>query len=278
MKAITEAMLRNELRASEPAVYYVEEGKLLSPAAREYLQQRKIKIALAKEAKLEIPANSEPKDSEKITKSTKEVNKLEGTLKGSVRAADSFNEADYKFIDYETGAYYTKKPEHMTHIHSNVLVPKNHKRIVFRGKLDSLQSNIVLNQATLAEKDGNQKLIDHLSEILGILREIMRCDVLDIEFKNEYILGLNHDELREHSHNPMKYYNIKQMLLPDYTMGKTYAILNQIRSSIRETEVAASEAYREGTKYNRGDIIEELNRLSSALHIMMCMYLAGLYR
>lgn len=266
MKAITEAMLRDELRASEPAVYYVEEGKLLSPAAREYLQQRKIKIARANEAKSGITANNEPKGSEKISKSTMEPEKIAETI-----------EPDHKYIDYETGAYYTKKPEHMTHLHDNVLVPKNHPRILFRGKLDSLQSLIVLHQATLAEKEGNNMLIDHLSEILGILREIMRCDVLDIEFKNECIIGLNHDELRERSHNPMKYYNIKQMILPDYTMGKTYAILNQIRSAIRETEVAASEAYRVGIKYNREDIIEELNRLSSTLHIMMCMYLAGLY-
>ena len=46
---------------------------------------------------------------------------------------------------------------------------------------------------------------------------------------------------------------------------------------IRETEVAGSIAFREGMKCTRSDIIEELNRLSSAVHIMMCMYLAGDY-
>ena len=44
MKVITEAILRLELKATEPEVYYIPEGKILSPAAREYLQQRKIKI------------------------------------------------------------------------------------------------------------------------------------------------------------------------------------------------------------------------------------------
>ena len=33
-----------------------------------------------------------------------------------------------------------------------------------------------------------------------------------------------------------------------------------------------------GAKYTRGDIIEELNRMSSAMHIMMCRYLAGQYQ
>lgn len=252
LKVITEAVLRAELRASDPAIYYIEEGKLLSPAAREYLQQRKIKIANASEAKLESPARIEPERSE---------SKIEQT-----------NDSMCRFIDYETGAYYQEKPEHMTHLYGNILVVKNHPRIVFRGKLDSLQSLIVLDQVVLSEKMENQKIIKDLSEILGILREIMRCDVLDIALKNDYIIGLSHAELRERSHNPMKYYKIKEMVLPNYTMGLTYVLLNQLRSSIRETEVAASEAFRIGTKYTRSDIIEELNRLSSALHIMMCMY------
>ena len=110
------------------------------------------------------------------------------------------------------------------------------------------------------------------------LREMMRCDVLDEEMHTYKIIGLTHAELREHSHNPMKYYNIKQMVLPDYSMGLEYAILNQIRTQIRETEVAACMAFHEGKKYVRTDIIEELNRLSSALHIMMCKHLAGEYR
>lgn len=45
MKAITEDYLRLELRNTQPEIYYIPTGKLLTPAAREYLQQRKIKIA-----------------------------------------------------------------------------------------------------------------------------------------------------------------------------------------------------------------------------------------
>ena len=55
-------------------------------------------------------------------------------------------------------------------------------------------------------------------------------------------------------------------------------VLNQLRAAVRETEVAATEAFRVGNKYTRKDSSEELNRLSSAIHIMMCMYLAGQYR
>ena len=44
MKVITEAILRDELRASVPETYTVPEGKILSPAARAFLQPNKVKI------------------------------------------------------------------------------------------------------------------------------------------------------------------------------------------------------------------------------------------
>lgn len=256
MKVITEAILRDELRATNPECFYIPEGKILSPAAREYLQQRKIKISKERPPEPKIVATEVP-PMPSVT----------------VQAAEAPRP---KFVDYETGAFYMEKPEHMTHLHGNVLVPKNHPRILFRGKLDSLQALIVLDQTMIAD-GGNQKLVDDLGGILGVLREMMRCDVLDEPFYNDYIIGLSHAELRERSHNPMKYFNVQPMILPDYTMGREYAILNQLRAAVRETEVAASTAFRDGLKCTRKDIIEELNRLSSAVHIMMCMYLAGQY-
>lgn len=255
VKAITEEMLRLELRSAQPDTYYIPEGKILTPAAREYLQQRKIKIG--KEGQAKVVATEVPP-----------MPQIE------MRAPEG---PKPKFVDYETGAYYMEKPEHMTHLYGNVLVVKHHPRILFRGKLDSLQALIVMAQVQIAE-GGKQKLVDDLGNVLDILREMMRCDVLDEAFRNETIIGLTHAELRERSHDPKKFYGIQQMVLPDYTMGKDYALLNQIRTCVRETEVAAAQAFREGTKCTRGDIIEELNRLSSAMHIMMCMYLAGQYR
>lgn len=254
MKVITEAILRNELRNSEPEYYCIPEGKILSPAAREYLQQRKIKIT----KELPKPENSE--------------------AEGAATKAPPPAEQKARYVDFETGAFYFEKPEQMTQLHGNFLVNKDHPRILFRGKLDSLQSLIVLNQAIISEKTKSRRLIDDLSGILAILREMMRCDVLDEEFKNDTILGLTHAQLRERSHDPMKFYSIKQMLLPDYSMGIEYALLNQIRTAVRETEVAAVGAFRTGAKFIRPDIIQELNRLSSAMHIMMCMYLAGEYK
>lgn len=258
MKAITEDALRIQLRNTQPEVFCIPEGKILTPAAREYLQQRKIKIAREGEA----AGKTEPRMVDTPVPPQPEI---------TIAAPKP------KYVDYETGAYYMEKPEHMTQLFGNQLVAKNHPRILFRGKLDSLQAIVVLDQALMAGQSGAQLLAD-LDDVLKSLREIMRCDVLDEPFRKETIIGLTHAELREHSHNPMKFYKIKQMVLPDYTMGRDYALLNQLRTAIRETEVAAAQAFHDGPKYIRGDIIEELNRLSSALHIMMCKYLAGDYK
>lgn len=233
MNVITEALLKDEMKNGRPDIYYVPEGSLLSPSARDYLNQNKIQIEA-----------------------------------GAPKA---------NYTDYATGAFYDKKPEHMTHIVGNILVPKNHKRIYFRGKLDSLQAMIIRNQTFIAKNSNRVSLLKDLEDILMILQTIMRCDVLDEPFTIKRIIGLTHEELREQSHNPMKFYNIKQMIMPHYTMGEEYAILNQIRTAIRECEISAVDAYQEGYRYTHEEILEEFNRLSSALHIMMCRYLAGNY-
>lgn len=254
MKVITEAILRDELRASAPETYYIPEGKILSPAAREYLQQRKIKIAKGQGAVQAAQEAGRGPSPEKAVPETP------------------------KFVDYETGAFYMEKPEHMTHLHDNVLVRKSHPRIIFRGKLDSLQASVVHAQSVIHKSGGGQKIIDDLSDILGVLRKIMRCDVLDEEYSDGRIIGLTHAELRERSHDPMKFFQIRQMLLPDYGMGETYALLNLLRASARETEIAAVQGFTSGSRTGRSDIIQGLNRVSSALHIMMCRHLAGEYR
>ena len=259
MKAITEDFLRVELRNTQPEVYYIPEGKILTPAAREYLQQRKSKVAAGGHA-----GGSRPRG-------------RPGRPAGPSRRDVRPEPPKPKYVDYETGAYYMEKPEHMTQLFGNVLVAKDHPRIHFRGKLDSLQALVVLDQVQIAE-GGCQKLVDDLGNILGRSPgdDALRRAGRGVQERDHH--WSHPRELRERSHNPQKFFGVQYMQLPDYTMGRDYALLNQLRAAVRETEVAATEAFRVGNKYTRKDIIEELNRLSSAIHIMMCMYLAGQYR
>ncbi|MDO5562643.1 MAG: ATP-binding protein [Synergistaceae bacterium] len=272
MKVITEAILRDLLRGQEPESYEVPKGKILSPAAREYLQQRKVKIIWGIEGrKYPVIHDDEDKPAPR---------REESSPAQEAPPAPAASSAPM-YIDYESGAFYAEKPEHMTQLHRNELVAKDHPRIYFRGRLDSSQALVVLAQVTIKDEDGanSAKLMVDLGDILATLREIMRCDVLDQPFRQDKVIGYSLEELRDRSHNPMKYFSVKQMVLPDYSLGKTYALLNQLRTDIRETEVAATRAFRLSRNvYDRKDIIEALNRLSSAVHIMMCKYLAEEYK
>lgn len=283
MRAITEDVLRYELRSSQPEVYVIPKGKILTPAAREYLQQRKIRVEQEGGYSYTHQLKAPVRKAEDTPENTAEKQQSsENTAKVVATEVPKPEEVQIpvpkpKYIDYETNAFYYEKPEHMTQLFGNKLVCKDHPRILFRGKLDALQADVVLAQAMIQAAGGSQKLLEDLNDLLRSLREMMRSDVMDDELKCDTIIGLTHAELREQSHNPMKFYSIKQMVLPDYTMGTEYAWLNKLRTAVRETEVAACQAFRVGKTYSRSDIIEELNRLSSACHIMMCRHLAGLY-
>jgi len=160
----------------------------------------------------------------------------------------------------------SEKPEHMTHLRGDTLVPKSHPIIFLRGKLDSLGAQIVLIQCDLADMGADPALLADLQEILEILGEIMRAEVKEDALARDSVLGLTWAEIRAQSHAPQKYFGVRALTPPDRSLGRTYALLNALRAAIRETELAAVKAF--DTK--RPDLTLALNRLSSAVYILMC--------
>jgi len=161
------------------------------------------------------------------------------------------------------GGFLREKPEHYTHLHGDVLVPKTHPRILFRGKLDTLQSELILGQLELPEE------AQRLGEILDLSRQLIRCDVLEEPVKREKLCGLTDQELRHRSHFPQEVYG-KPHFMPQTADGITVARLNRLRCQVREAELAAAAAFtdRDGSVI-RTDILQALNRMSSMLYIMM---------
>ena len=161
------------------------------------------------------------------------------------------------------GGYAEEKPEHMTHLHGDVLVPKNHPRIVFRGKMDTLESELILCQ--LADKT----LEGPVGEILGLARQIIRCEVLEEPLKWDTLCGLTEAEQRKRSHFPQEYYG-QPHFMPSFTDGLTIARLNRARCAAREAELASVDAFsdRDGN-LTRQDIPLALNRMSSMLYLLM---------
>ncbi|MBQ7039581.1 MAG: cobalamin adenosyltransferase [Clostridia bacterium] len=188
-------------------------------------------------------------------------------------------------IEVEIGAKFdtvfgfslSKKPEQMTHLHEGFLVPKNHPRIVFRGRLDSLESEIILVQVE-AKEMGMTALCDDLEEIIRLIRKIIQCEVKDLPLGDFTLQGLDDKALREHSHHPSKYYGMHHFL-PTYKHGKIVACLNRLRTLTRETEIFAFSAFEDEfhNVSHRTDIIMALNRLSSLFFVMMFKVLTDKY-
>ena len=161
------------------------------------------------------------------------------------------------------GAVLTEKPEHMTHLNGDVLVSKTHPRIRFRGKLDTLEAELILCQITSVE------LAPMLGEILELSRRIIRSDVLEQPLKEEKICGMTPEELRKRSHFPQEFYG-QPHFAPSAADGLVIARLNRARCAAREAELAAVEAFsdREGNP-TRTDILQAMNRISSAIYLLM---------
>ena len=94
------------------------------------------------------------------------------------------------------GAAFAEKPEHMTHLRGNILVPKTHPRIAFRGMIDALEAEILLCQSTAAQEK-HTELVRALQEILDFVRSLIRADVLGEPVAEVKLCGLDAQALRE---------------------------------------------------------------------------------
>lgn len=161
------------------------------------------------------------------------------------------------------GGWTEEKPEHFTHLNGDVLVPKNHRRIRFRGKLDTLEAELLLCQHRCPETAGE------VGEILSYVRLLLRREVLEEPIPEEKLLGLTEAELRRHSHFPQEYYG-QPHFMPEKDDGAAVLFLNRCRCAAREAELAAVEAFtdRDGLPI-REDLLRGMNRLSSALYLLM---------
>ncbi len=168
------------------------------------------------------------------------------------------------------GGFAEDKPEHMTHLNAEFLVPKTHPRIRFRGAMDTLEAELILAQLALEEEVREQ-----VGEILRLARRLIRCDVLEEPVGEVMLCGLTEQEQRKRSHFPQEFYG-QPHFMPEWSDGMAIARLNRARCAAREAEVKAVEAFadREGIP-TRPDILQALNRMSSMLYILMIRLKAG---
>ena len=177
-----------------------------------------------------------------------------------VLSADLAKQQEYRLL---SGAVLRRKPEHMTHLHSDVLVEKTHPRIRFRGAIDTLEAELLLGQLKCPD------VKNELGEILSLARMTIRCDVMEEPLKWDKLCGLTEAEQRSRSHRPQDFYG-QPHFMPEASDGENVLMLNRIRCAARSAELAAAAAFTdENGCCTREDILKALNRMSSMIYILM---------
>ena len=157
-----------------------------------------------------------------------------------------------------------------TSLNAAETVPKTHTRIELRGKLDSLNAQIVFLQAL----SQNPEYISDLEELREIVRRLQACEAGEKIFSEKFTLwGLSEDEIHSRSHNPAKFFGIGH-ILPHYDMQRDSAGLNLLRTLVREVELCACRVFGD---YDTLGLCRVLNRLSSAVYILTYKYLPDDY-
>jgi len=157
------------------------------------------------------------------------------------------------------GGYMEEKPEHMTHLNGDILVPKTHPRILLRGAVDILEAELLL---CAAKAEG--EIRKQLEEALSYTRTLLRNEVLDEPVKTETLGGMDEKALRERSHRPQDFYG-QAHFMPAPTDSLLLLQVNKARCAARAAELKAVAAFPAG----REDLLRAFNRLSSFLYLIM---------
>ena len=156
----------------------------------------------------------------------------------------------------------SRKPEHMTNLNAQEMVCKTHPRILLRGKLDTLEAEILVLQ-TSCEAAWRAPLDD----AMRLTRAALAAEVRGVPLAPWTLDGMGPEEVHRCSHHPEEF-GFPGHILPAPEHGPLAAQLNRLRALTREAELAAVTAFWDGQRVQREDIVLALNRLSSYFYVL----------
>lgn len=254
-KFITEQELREKHSLTWGTEIHLPFNTKLTPSASQYLSERKITVKyIDEQGKVFI------KD---IKKESAEEKKVHPLTTSDQKPDELYCGLCNNKID--------KKSDVLTWLDSNNLVPKNHPRIVFRGKLDTMISYCVLLQTEFQSFNGPEIIKKYLEDLRSYMGNILRSEVKNAEVSPFFMGEFDSEAIHKMSHNPLKYMGYDH-IVPEVSYGKWVAMINYLRAIVREAELSAANIFIDASlKISRPDILHSLNRLSSALYVLMIM-------
>lgn len=252
---ITETWLRERFGLGHGTEIRLPAGSRLTPSAEGLLAERHITVKYT-DAEGRVFVDQAPDREEP---DLKRVN----PLTGSSERHEAHCQMCRQPVD--------KKPDTMTHLDKDTLVAKNDPRLKLRGKLDSAIALAVLLQEEFDPEGRFGALAQWLADIRSALGNALRAEATGDELIPVSIGAMDATAIHAVSHNPLKYLGHDHMV-PEFGYGVRVARLNVLRAAIREAELCAADVYiaRDYT-VTRPDVMEGLNRLSSAVYVLMLL-------
>lgn len=179
-------------------------------------------------------------------------------------------------VCYECGQSLFTKPDHMTQIDAGHFGPKNSPRLIFRGRVDSLHSLVMLT-ASIARRFELPELALNLDTLAAYCREIMSAEYNLRPVSNLIMMGKNEEQLHDISHWPDKYLGVPHLVPGNYN-HEILHWLNMLRSHSREVEIIALQAFSPTDSDRSGvgtSLVHALNRLSSAIYVLELYFQIG---
>ncbi len=264
---ITETWLRERYGLEHDEEIQLPVGSRLTPAAEGLLSERRIVVKYT-DAEGRVVEDHPGEDVSQVSGASGDTGKKRiNPLTGSSERYDARCQLCRQIVG--------DKPDTMTHLNRDTLVAKNDLRLKLRGKLDTAIAQAVLLQERFDPEGRFATLAGWLGEVRSALGNVLKAEVTGEPLAPISMGGMDAGAIHAVSHNPLKYLG-HDHLLPELGIGKRVASLNLLRAMIREAELAAADVYiaRDYT-VTRPDIMEGLNRLSSAAYVLMLLtYLA----
>jgi propanediol utilization protein/ethanolamine utilization cobalamin adenosyltransferase len=257
---VTESELRANWAKEKMTVLKVPPGTVITPTAREFIRNKGIRVEIDGEGAVDFTGLAYT--------STTHSRKGEPESK-PLRHAPAAAETGSIHTIHPQNAKKAEKPEYMTHLNGKKLVVKSDPVIRLRGELDSFISQLVETQLWFLGR-GYTGMAEKLEEVVAFCRGLMQAEVMEKPFDFPLIFGFDKDQLREVSHNPMKYFGVKHSFVSK-KHGMSVAKLHVLRAKSREVELAAVSAFAPDGRCSRDDLVAALNRLSSIMYILVCL-------
>ena len=258
---ITERWLADHARLVPGGELRLPAESRLTPSVRDLLQARRIRVRFADaEGRIFVePAADEGGDEPE----RRRVHPLTG---------ESGHSAAHCPLCRQAVAH---KGEALTHLDAQTYVAKNDPRIVLRGRVDSAIADAVLIQTQWQAEGVASAFQTMLADVRAGLGNVLRAEALGEPALPVSMGEFSQEQVHAVSHQPLKYLG-HDHIVPAIEHGLQVARLNVLRAAIREAELAGAAAYIDRDfKVTRADLLQALNRLSSAVYVLMLLVLVA---